>query len=170
MLGAKYTKSRIPSCVQYLARITLSLCFIVMYSAQPGVAQTSPVTTPNSPITSATNLSAQRVPPPGAESSPVPATTPFIPPITPETNPNVISPPQAQLDYNLQIPLFGELPLRKELSEKGIDSLHTTLAIPRPIRPASTVQVRPMRSRSTLASASISTSWGFGRMPSRISP
>jgi hypothetical protein len=34
-----------------------------------------------------------------------------------------VSPPQAQLDCNLQIPLFGELPLRKELYEKGIDSI-----------------------------------------------
>jgi len=25
------------------------------------------------------------------------------------------------LDYNLQIPLFGDLPLRQELSQKGID-------------------------------------------------
>ncbi|MGC1888360.1 MAG: carbohydrate porin [Stellaceae bacterium] len=43
-----------------------------------------------------------------------------LPVITPLTNPAVIS-PQAQLDYNLQIPLFGELPLRKELAETGID-------------------------------------------------
>jgi hypothetical protein len=29
--------------------------------------------------------------------------------------------PQAQLDYNLQISLFGDLPFRKELREQGID-------------------------------------------------
>ncbi len=53
-------------------------------------------------------------------------TSPWFPPtlllpqITPLTNPAVIS-PQYQLDYNLQTPLFGELPLRKKLSEEGID-------------------------------------------------
>ena len=40
--------------------------------------------------------------------------------ITPLTNPAVIS-PVLHLDYNEQIPLFGELPFRKELAEKGID-------------------------------------------------
>ncbi len=29
--------------------------------------------------------------------------------------------PQAQLDYDLQLPLFGDLPLRKKLAEDGID-------------------------------------------------
>ena len=115
--------------VQRAAQVILCFCFVAaVYAAQPGYTQTAEtplVTTPGAPIspvtTETTNPPAQRAPPPGAEVSPVPATTPFIPPITPETNPNVISPPQAQLDYNLQIPLFGELPLRKELSEKGID-------------------------------------------------
>jgi hypothetical protein len=61
----------------------------------------------------------------GARSAP-PLASPYFPPtlilpqITPLTSPAVIS-PQFQLDYNLQIPLFGELPLRKELSEEGID-------------------------------------------------
>ena len=115
--------------VQRAAQVILCFCFVAaVYAAQPGYTQTAEtplVTTPGAPIspvtTETTNPPAQRAPPPGAEVSPVPATTPFIPPITPETNPNVISPPQAQLDYNLQIPLFGELPLRKELSEEGID-------------------------------------------------
>jgi hypothetical protein len=44
-----------------------------------------------------------------------------VPIIVPPTNPAIISPPQAQLDYDLQIPLFGELPFRKELAKKGID-------------------------------------------------
>ena len=43
-----------------------------------------------------------------------------LPVITPLTNPVVIS-PVPHLDYNLQIPLFGELPFRKELAERGID-------------------------------------------------
>jgi hypothetical protein len=44
----------------------------------------------------------------------------LVPQITPLTSPAVIS-PQFQLDYDLQIPLFGDLPLRQELSQKGID-------------------------------------------------
>ena len=43
-----------------------------------------------------------------------------LPVITPLTNPAVIS-PVPHLDYNEQIPLFGELPFRKELAAKGID-------------------------------------------------
>ena len=125
----KHAKSRARHCVQSISRIVLCLCFLAaVYAARPGFAQTAqtapaaPPAAPTPPTTTlTTNPPAQRAPPPGAELSPVPATTPFIPPITPETNPNIISPPQAQLDYNLQIPLFGELPLRKELSEKGID-------------------------------------------------
>ena len=114
MLGAKYAKSQIPSCVQYPARIILCLYFLVIYSAQLGVAQTAQ-TAPAAPPAAAT--------PP--ETTPT-TTSPWFPPtlllpsITPLTNPEVIS-PQLQLDYNLQTPLFGELPLRKELSEKGID-------------------------------------------------
>jgi porin len=115
--------------MQSIGRVVLCLCFLAaVYAARPGfaqTAQTAPAAPPAAPTPPTTTLTtdppAQRAPPPGAELSPVPATTPFIPPITPETNPNIISPPQAQLDYNLQIPLFGELPVRKELSEKGID-------------------------------------------------
>ena len=44
---------------------------------------------------------------PGAPESPLPIIT-------------LIS-PQAKLDYTYQVPLFGELPLRKKLSEEGID-------------------------------------------------
>jgi porin len=125
----KHSKSRARQCVQSIGRIVLCLCFLAaIYAARPGfaqTAQTAPAAPPAAPTPPATTLTtnppAQRAPPPGAELSLVPATTPLIPAITPETNPAVISPPQAQLDYNLQIPLFGELPLRKELSEKGID-------------------------------------------------
>src|SRR4029077_14888376 len=125
-IRARQASFRALRCVQRTARIILCFCCLAaVYAAQPGFAQTAQTAPPAAPTppptTLTTNPPAQRAPPPGAELSPVPATTPFIPPITPETNPNVISPPQAQLDYNLQIPLFGELPLRKELSEKGID-------------------------------------------------
>lgn len=61
---------------------------------------------------------------PPAQSPPavslVPGLRSLVPEIIPQTNPAVIS-PQAQLDYNLQIPLFGDLPFRKQLSDEGID-------------------------------------------------
>jgi hypothetical protein len=101
--------------------VILCLCLLAaVYPAQPGFAETAenpPATTPIAPT------------PPGGTEAPGPAAplaSPYFPPtlilpqITPLTSPAVIS-PQFQLDYNLQIPLFGELPLRKELSEEGID-------------------------------------------------
>jgi len=101
--------------VQYAGRIILGLCFLAaVYATRPGFAQTAEA--PPATIPSAAT-------PP--ETTPT-TTSPWFPPtlllpaITPQTNPNVIS-PQLQLDYNLQTPLFGELPLRQELSEKGID-------------------------------------------------
>jgi porin len=103
------------------ARIILCFCFCFLpygYAARPGFAQTaeiSPATPPNAPTlpeaTETTN--------PPAQPSPI-APPSQVPIIVPLTNPAIIS-PQAQLDYDLQIPLFGELPLRKELAEKGID-------------------------------------------------
>ena len=101
--------------MQYAGRIILGLCFLAaVYATRPGFAQTAEA--PPATIPSAAT-------PP--ETTPT-TTSPWFPPtlllpaITPQTNPNVIS-PQLQLDYNLQTPLFGELPLRQELSEKGID-------------------------------------------------
>jgi porin len=102
--------------VQCLAGIVLCLYFLaVVYAAPPSWAQTappSPETGPNAPTPETTNLPAQLAAPTAPPSQ--------VPVITPLTNPAVIS-PQAQLDYDLQIPLFGELPLRKELEEQGID-------------------------------------------------
>ena len=86
-------------------------------SALAQSAQTAPVPSdPTSPVTTdTTNPPAQASPPatPGTLVSPLPV-------ITPLTNPAVIS-PVPHLDYNEQIPLFGELPFRKELAAKGID-------------------------------------------------
>jgi Carbohydrate-selective porin, OprB family len=107
--------------VQGTARIILCLCLLAAaHAVQPGFAQTSenpPATTPSAPTAPVTT----EAPAPSA-----PLAQPYFPPtlivpqITPLTSPAVIS-PQFQLDYNLQIPLFGELAFRKELSEEGID-------------------------------------------------
>jgi hypothetical protein len=102
-------------CIRYPAWIILALCFLVIYSVQPGfaqIAQTSPATNSSAPTPPETT--------PTTNPSPWFPPTLLVPQITPLTNPAVIS-PQAQIDYNLQIPLFSELPFRKELSEKGID-------------------------------------------------
>lgn len=99
-----------------------------VFAAHPGLAQTVPTSSaavasaPTLPVTmDATDPLAQTStqPVPGVSVSPVlpwPLVFPGgsvsqAPAISPLTNPAVIS-PQAQLDYNLQIPLFGELPLR----------------------------------------------------------
>lgn len=84
--------------------------------------QTAPATVPDAPLPTLTTdpanpaNSAQPQPPapllPGLRS--------LVPQITPLTNPAVIS-PQAQLDYNLQVPLFADLPWRQKLSQEGID-------------------------------------------------
>ena len=104
--------------MQYMGRIIPWFCFLAaLYAAQPGSAQTAqdpPAEPPAAPPPSATTLTAN----PSA-SRWFPSTL-LLPQITPLTNPAVIS-PQTQLDYNLQIPLFGDLPFRKELSENGID-------------------------------------------------
>ena len=122
-----------------------------VFAAEPGFAQTAPAAVANAPATSFTTDPADppALPSPAAVPgvpAPPPATTgptnPFawpwplaylppmsllpgspslVPEITPLTNPAVISPPPAQLDYNLQIPLFGNLPLRQKLSQEGID-------------------------------------------------
>jgi porin len=107
--------------LQRSIRIIQCLCLLAaVYAAKPGFAQTAenpPATTasdPNPPVTT-------EAPGPAA-----PLAQPYFPPtllvpqITPLTNPAVIS-PQFQLDYNQQIPLFGDLPLRQELSQRGID-------------------------------------------------
>ena len=117
----KPAKSRAHHSAQYAGRIILCLCLLAaVYVAQPGFAQTAehpPVTTPSAPTPPVT----AEAPGPAAPLAP-----PYFPPtlllpqITPLTSPAVIS-PQFQLDYDLQIPLFGELPLRKKLSEEGID-------------------------------------------------
>jgi porin len=114
----KRAKSRARHWVHHTGRIILCLFFLAAARAPwPGFAQTlqtSPPTFPNGPT------------PPETASTTNPSASPWFPPtllvpqITPLTNPAVIS-PQAQLDYNLQIPLFGDLAFRKELSEKGID-------------------------------------------------
>jgi Carbohydrate-selective porin, OprB family len=119
--SAKTVKSRAQHYARYAGRIILCLWLLAaVYAAQPGFAETAespPATTPSAPT------------PPGATEAPGPAAplaSPYFPPtllvpqITPLTSPAVIS-PQFQLDYDLQIPLFGELPLRKKLSEEGID-------------------------------------------------
>jgi porin len=93
-----------------------------VFAAQPGLAQTpqtSPVIVLSAPATPVTTGTTNPPAPPSPLAFPG-APFSLVPAITPLTNPAVIS-PQAQLDYNLQIPLFGDLPLRKELSEKGID-------------------------------------------------
>jgi hypothetical protein len=128
-------------------------------------AQTAPAAVASAPTppvaTETTNPSAQPWPPaaPGALVSPLPVTTPL-------TNPAVIS-PQAQLDYNLQIPLIGELPFGKELAEWGIDFIapyiSQTASNAAGVRGTGTA----MPSKSTSASVLISTSWAFGRTPSR---
>ena len=97
-----------------------------------------------------------------------PSTSPWFPPtlllpqITPLTNPAVIS-PQAQLDYNLQIPLFGDLPFRKELSEKGIDFIahyiSQTASNTAGIHGTGTAYADQVDSASALTS----TSWGLAR-------
>jgi porin len=107
--------------LQRCIRIIQCLCLLAaVYAAQPGFAQPAenpPATTPSAPTPPATTVS----PGPAA-----PLAQPYFPPtllvpqITPLTNPAVIS-PQLQLDYNQQIPLFGDLPLRQELSQTGID-------------------------------------------------
>jgi len=104
--------------MQYMGRMIPWFCFLAaQYAAQPGSAQTAQ--DPPAVVQSAPTLSE-------TASTTNPSASPWFPPtlllpqITPLTNPAVIS-PQAQLDYNLQIPLFGELPFRKELSENGID-------------------------------------------------
>lgn len=109
--------------VQCWARVILCFCFLgAVLAARHGLAQTAQISpavvpsAPASPVTTDTaNRPAQPSPPlvPGASLSQAPV-------ITPLTNPAVIS-PQAQLDYDLQLPLFGDLPLRKKLAEDGID-------------------------------------------------
>ncbi len=104
--------------MRWSARMIPCICFLAAaLAAQSGLAQTAPAAVPSAPtppVTSdTTNPSAAPL------VMPFPPTS-LLPAITPLTNPAVIS-PQAQLDYNLQIPLFGELPLRKEWAEKGID-------------------------------------------------
>jgi len=118
---ARLASFRALPCVQGTARVILCLCLLAAVSAaRPGFAQTAenpPATTPSAPTPQATT----EAPHPAA-----PLAQPYFPPtllvpqITPLTSPAVIS-PQFQLDYNLQIPLFGDLPLRQELSQKGID-------------------------------------------------
>ncbi len=101
-----------------------TMLILAVFFAEPGAAQTAPAitvaavaTTPAPPVTvDTTKLPAQ----PPSPMSLVPGLRSLVPEISPLTNPAVIS-PQAQLDYNLQIPLFGDLPVRKELSEEGID-------------------------------------------------
>jgi porin len=107
---------------QRLARNILCFCLLEAVSVtQPGFAQTAQ-TSPAIALSAPT-------PPPTTDvaNSPTPSSSLVIgtlvspaPVITPLTNPAVIS-PQAQLDYNLQMPLFGDLPLRQELLEKGIE-------------------------------------------------
>ena len=116
--------------MQCSAWIILCICFLkAVLAAQSGLAQTaptSPAAVPSAPTppvsTDTTNPPAQPSSPavPGALVSLAPGLRSVVPEITPLTNPAVIS-SQAALDYNLQIPLFGELPLRKELSARGID-------------------------------------------------
>ncbi len=110
--------------ILYGVGIAVMLIFAAVFAAQPGTAQTAPAnalaavaTTPAPPATVDTANPAAQPPPPV---SLVPGLRSLVPEISPLTNPAVIS-PQAQLDYNLQIPLFGDLPIRKKLSEEGID-------------------------------------------------
>ena len=115
----KRAKPRARQWAQFIGWTILCLCLLA-YAAQPGFSQTSenpPATTPSAltpPVTAeapgpAAPLAAPYFPP-----------TLIVPQITPLTNPAVIS-PQFQLDYDLQVPLFSELPFRKKLSEEGID-------------------------------------------------
>src|SRR3954471_6088906 len=103
----KHAKPRACQWVQSIGRTILCLCLLA-YAAQPGFSQTSknpPATTPSAPTPPVTT----EAPGPAA-----PLAAPYFPPtlivpqITPLTNPAVIS-PQFQLDYDLQVPLFGEL-------------------------------------------------------------
>ena len=114
--GAKGGRNRQPAAARnaWLGSYCVSI-FSQSYAAPPSWARTappSPETGPNAPTPKTTNRSAQ----PAALTAP-PSQVPVI---TPLTNPAVIS-PQAQLDYNLQIPLFRDLPFHKELREQGID-------------------------------------------------
>jgi hypothetical protein len=121
MRHARLASFRALCCVQCTAWVILCLCLLAAVSAaRPGFTQTAenpPATTPSAPAPPVTT----EAPDPAA-----PLAQPYFPPtlllpqITPLTSPAVIS-PQFQLDYNLQIPLFGDLPLRQELSQKGID-------------------------------------------------
>ena len=113
----KRAKPRARQWAQFIGWTILCLCLLA-YAAQPGFSQTSenpPATTPAGPT------------PPVATEAPGPAAPlapPYFPPtllvpqITPLTSPAVIS-PQFQLDYDLQIPLFSELPFRKETIGRG---------------------------------------------------
>jgi porin len=91
-----------------------------VFAAQPGFTQTAPAAVLNAPRPIFTTDVANQPAPPPAPTSLVPGLRSLVPEITPLTSPAVIS-PQAQLDYNLQVPLFGKLPLRQKLSEEGID-------------------------------------------------
>jgi porin len=108
--------------LQRSIRIIQCLCCLLaaVYVARPGFAQTAekpPATTPSAPTPAVTTEAPDPAAPLGQPYFPP---TLLLPQITPLTNPAVIS-PQFQLDYNLQIPLFGDLPWRQKLSQEGID-------------------------------------------------
>ena len=96
---------------QRLGRMAL-LFFVSGFAAQPvcGWGQTAQPSPPNAPAATATTDTTGRLATPPSATPAVPS----LPSITDTTNP-------AALDYVIQYPMFGDLPLRQELKEKGID-------------------------------------------------